>query len=56
MEMWLTEQFDMMTTLLSFAILLILVYLCIHTQSLFLGGIGMLQILFSFCPAYVIYR
>jgi len=41
--------------LLFFCILVIFSYVVFHTQSLFLGGLGMLQIIICFGPAFVAY-
>jgi len=49
------ESFAGSSILMFFCVLVILSYVILHTQSLFLGTLGMLQILICFAPAFVVY-
>jgi len=51
----LNEALGTTTALLSICILIIFSYVTFHTQSFFLGSMGMLQILICFAPAFVVY-
>jgi len=50
-----TEALLQMAVLFSICILIILSYVTFHTQSFFLGSMGVLQILICFGPAFVVY-